>query len=75
MSATTTRAPKSGQRIPASLEEAMARIDASGVACPLSLLEAELEALPLAIRRRPEAQWLEGFFYGRVLHERLGGVA
>ena len=60
---------------PAGLARAWARIDAAGVGCSLELLEHELAALPASQRRHPDAQFLEGLFFGRALHERLGGIA
>lgn len=74
---TTTTLPKSRparQILPEPLALVLDRIDAAGIACPLEILERELGALPSALRRHPEAQFLEGLFFGRALHERFGGV-
>lgn len=74
---TATTMPKSlpcRQILPEALEQALDRIDAAGLSAPLELLERELEALPPALRQHTMAQWLEGYYLGRCLHERFGGV-
>lgn len=52
----------------------MAQVDLAGPACPLELLESLLNEAASEIRDSQDYQYVLGFFHGRLLHEKLGGI-
>lgn len=49
--------------------------DSLGPAAPLERLQALLASVRPASRDSKDFRWMEGFVFGRLLHEQLGGVS